>query len=65
VIINYAEPDQKLRITIPVSVAYGSDVVKVRQILLEIAHDVIKKTEYLLEDPAPKAFFLEFGDSCL
>jgi small-conductance mechanosensitive channel len=65
VIVNYAEPDQKLRITIPVSVAYGSDIAKVRQILLEIAHDVIKKTEYLLEDPAPKAFFLEFGDSGL
>jgi small-conductance mechanosensitive channel len=65
VIVNFAEPDQKLRITIPVSVAYGSDVAKVRQILLEIAHDVIKKTEYLLEDPAPKAFFLEFGDSGL
>jgi small-conductance mechanosensitive channel len=65
VIVNYAEPDQKLRITIPVFVAYGSDVAKVKQILLGIAHDVIKKTEYLLDDPSPKAFFLEFGDSGL
>ena len=65
VIVNYAEPDQKLRITLPVSVAYGSDVAKVKKILLGIAHDVIKKTEYLLDDPSPKAFFLEFGDSGL
>jgi MscS family membrane protein len=65
VIVNYAEPDQKLRITIPVSVAYGSDIAKVKKILLETAHDVIKKTGFLLDDPAPKAFFLEFGDSGL
>jgi len=47
VIVNYALPDQKLRIAIPVSVAYGSDVNIVRKILLEIVHDVINKTEYL------------------
>ncbi len=64
-IINYAEPDQKLRITIPVSVAYGTDPKNVKKILLEIAHDVIKKSDYLLADPAPKAFFLEFADSSL
>ena len=65
IIINYAEPDQKLRIIIPVSVAYGSDPKKVKEILLEIAQNTIKKTEYLLEEPAPKAFFLEFQDSSL
>jgi MscS family membrane protein len=62
VIVNYAEPDQKLRISIPVSVAYGSDIPKVKQILLEIAHEIIKKTGYLLDTPGPKVFFLEFGD---
>ena len=65
VIINYAEPDQKLRITIPVSVAYGTDPKKVKEILLAIAHSTIKNTEYLLEEPAPKAFFSEFQDSSL
>jgi small-conductance mechanosensitive channel len=65
VIVNYAMPDLKLRITIPVAVAYGTEVKKVKQILLEIARDVIKKTEYLLEEPAPKVFFLEFGESSL
>jgi small-conductance mechanosensitive channel len=62
VIVNYAMPDQKLRITIPVSVVNGSDVKTVKRILLEIARDVIYKTEYLLDDPSPKVFFLEFGD---
>ena len=65
IIVNYAEPDQKLRLTIPVTVAYGSDPEKVRRILIEIGHQVIKETEYLLEDPGPKAFFIEMGDSAL
>lgn len=64
-IINYAEPEEKLRITIPVSVAYGSDANKVRKILVEIAQDAIQNTEYFLEDPQPKAFFIEFGESSL
>ena len=64
-IVNYSEPDVKLRITIPVSVAYGSDPVKVKALLLEIAHDVIERTDYLHKDPAPTAFFLEFADSSL
>lgn len=65
IIINYAEPDQKLRITLPVSVAYGSDPKRVKEILMEIVWTTIKKTDYLLEDPAPKVFFSEFQESSL
>lgn len=65
IIINYSEPDQKLRITIPVSVAYGTDPVRVKGILLEIAEDATKNCEYILEDPAPTVFFTEFADSSL
>jgi MscS family membrane protein len=65
IIVNFSEPDVKLRITIPVSVAYGSDPEKVRKVLLEVAADAIKNTEYLLDDPAPKTFFVEMSDSSL
>jgi len=65
IIINFSEPDQKLRITIPVTVAYGSDPRRVKEILLDIAQDAIKNTEYILEDPAPTVFFMEFADSSL
>lgn len=65
VIVNYAEPDQKLRISIPVSAAYGTDPKKVKDILLGIADTTIKNTEYLLKEPVPKVFFLEFSDSSL
>jgi small-conductance mechanosensitive channel len=65
VIVNYSEPDQKLRITIPFTAAYGTDPKLVKQILLEIADDVTKKTPFLLEDPAPTVYFSEFGESSL
>jgi small-conductance mechanosensitive channel len=65
IIINYSEPDQKLRITIPISVAYGTDPHRVKKILLEIAQDVIKNSDYILEYPAPTVFFMEFADSSL
>jgi small-conductance mechanosensitive channel len=65
VIVNYAEPDQKLRITIPVSVAYGTDPKKVKEILLDIAQNTIKTTDYLLDTPPPKVFFIEFAASSL
>lgn len=65
IIINYSEPDQKLRITIPITVAYGTDPLRVKKILLEIAHDAIKNTEYLLADPEPTVFFMEFAESSL
>ncbi len=64
-ITNYNEPDQKLRITIPVSVAYGNDPKKVKEMLLDVAHSAIQETGYLLEEPAPRAFFNEFGASGL
>jgi MscS family membrane protein len=63
VIINYSQPDPKLRITIPVSVACGTDPLRVKKILLEIAHEAIKNTDYVLEDPAPTVFFTEFAES--
>ncbi|HVN73754.1 MAG TPA: mechanosensitive ion channel family protein [Methanoregula sp.] len=62
-IVNYAQPDEKLKITIPVSVAYGSDIEKVKRILLEIAADAIEKTGYILADPAPSVFLTELGGS--
>nr|WP_319375707.1 mechanosensitive ion channel family protein [uncultured Methanoregula sp.] len=65
VIVNYSEPDEKLRITLPVSVAYGTDIESVKKILLEISGDVIGSSDYLLADPAPKVFFIEFADSSL
>jgi MscS family membrane protein len=61
-VINYSEPDPKLRIAIPVSVASGTDPSKVKDLLLDISQLAIQKTGYLLEEPAPQVFLSEFGD---
>jgi small-conductance mechanosensitive channel len=65
VVTNYAMPDVKLKVKIPVSVAYGSDIHRVKEILLEISRDAATNTPYILTDPAPSVYFLEFGPSSL
>ncbi|MFA4916597.1 MAG: mechanosensitive ion channel domain-containing protein [Syntrophales bacterium] len=51
----------KARIRIDVSVAYGSDIDKVREILLDVA----AKSQYLVKEPIPRVRFRSFGDSSL
>ncbi|MCK9590384.1 MAG: mechanosensitive ion channel [Methanoregula sp.] len=65
VVINYAMPNRTLKIHIPFSVAYGSDIEKVTKILLDIASDAAEKTSWVMTDPAPSVYFLELGESSL
>ena len=60
-IINWSHGDPKVRFRIPVGVAYGSDIPRVREALLEVAaaHPAV------LRNPAPLVFFSGFGDSAL
>lgn len=64
-VINYSEPDPRIRFTIPITVAYGSDIPRVKQVLTEVAADAIQNTDYFDKEQAPKVFFQEFGDSAL
>lgn len=60
-VTNWSFKDFRVRRTINVGVAYGSDVEKVREILFRIAgsiHDVYKY-------PKPVVLFTDFGDSAL
>lgn len=54
-------PAQKYRIRIAVGVAYGSDIDKVREILMNIALG----DEAVCEDPEPRVRFRQFGASSL
>ena len=54
-------PEEKSRIRIAVGVAYGSDVDKVREILMSIA----LADEAVCEDPEPRVRFRQFGASSL
>ncbi len=58
---NLVEPDRRLKVRIPIGVAYGSDMTKVRRVLSEIA----KGAPEVLDDPAPKIIFNEFDDFSL
>ncbi len=60
-VTNWSYGDPKVRLRLPVGVAYGSDVEKLRRVLLEIAAG----NPAVLKDPAPMVRFLEFGDSSL
>ncbi len=64
-VVNYAMPDTKLKVRLPIGVAYGSDVNKVREILLGVVKEAAAKHPFILEDPEPQVFFIEFGASSL
>ena len=53
--------DTNLRVHVPIGVAYGTSIGKVREVLLSIA----KSEEKILEDPPPKVVFKEHADSSL
>jgi len=65
IVVNYAQPDFKMKVRIPFSVAYGTGMSRVKNILLEIAREAVEKTSWVLADPAPSVYFLEFGESGL
>jgi small-conductance mechanosensitive channel len=65
VIINYSMPDPTLKVRIPFSVAYGSDMDRVTEILLAISREAAEKTSWVITDPAPSVYFREFGESGL
>jgi small-conductance mechanosensitive channel len=53
--------DTKIRGKIAVGVAYGTDVARVRDLLLEIAH----AESLVVADPEPQVWFVNFGESSL
>jgi MscS family membrane protein len=54
-------PHVKRRLRIDVGVAYGSDIDRVREVLMEIAGE----SEHFLDDPAPRVRFRALGESSL
>jgi small-conductance mechanosensitive channel len=63
-IVNLTEPDHKFKTKVAVGVAYGSDLDKVQEIMLQALRD---QPGVILDDPdkAPFCRFQEFGDSSL
>ena len=60
-VTNWSYGDPKVRMRLPVGVAYGSDVEKLKRVLLEVAAEI----PTVLKEPAPMVRFLGFGASSL
>jgi len=60
-VINWSLSDSSLRMAIKVGVAYGSDVLLTRRLLLTCA----RRDRQVLRRPRPQALFLNFGNSSL
>ena len=58
---NIALPNPKVRVVIPFGVAYGSDIAKVKKIVLK----ELKKVKNLQDEPEPHVKFMEMANSSL
>lgn len=60
-VVNYAYPNDQYRLEIHIGVAYGTDIEKAREVMI----NAVKGVEGVLQDRPVEALFLEFGDSSL
>lgn len=60
-VINWTHTDSTLRVDVPIGVAYGSDLQRVRDAL----HAAATSVDVALEDPPPAVLMVGFGDSSL
>jgi small-conductance mechanosensitive channel len=60
-VTNWTYTDRRVRFRIPVGVAYGSDIAKVRDLLLAVG----RENPNTLQEPAPGVFLKKFGDNSI
>lgn len=64
--INRSYVDKRLRVSVNVDVAYGTNVELVEQLLFESVYELREeKWPNILDSPKPRVFFEQFGDSGL
>ncbi|MBU0717844.1 MAG: mechanosensitive ion channel, partial [Planctomycetes bacterium] len=59
--VNWSLSDTVLRVTIPVGIAYGSNI----ELAEGLLHKLARENEHVLAEPQPNVFFMGFGDSSL
>ena len=60
-VINHGYPSSQVKLRLKIGVAYGTDMERVKEILVDIA----RSNPRVMDDPAPAAYFMAFGDSSL
>lgn len=64
--VNRSYTDTRLRIAVQIGVSYGSDVALVKRLLKESVIELREeKWNNIMQDPEPRVFFEEFGESSL
>ena len=58
-VVNYTYPDSQFRVQTEIGVAYGTDIVKMRQVI----EGAVRGVEGVLSDKPVDIFYLKFGDS--
>jgi small-conductance mechanosensitive channel len=60
-VTNWTYGDPRVRFRIPIGIAYGSDIEKVRAVLIAAG----KENPHTLSDPAPSVFLEKFGENSI
>ncbi len=60
-VINWSYSQNLVRLRVPVGVAYGSDLERARDLMLEAAGDTLR----VLKDPKPACLLVGFGDNAV
>lgn len=63
VLTNYNDPSPDMAVLVEVGVAYGSDLDKVEQVTVDVAKEVLQKTQGAVKDFAPFIRYHTFADS--
>jgi MscS family membrane protein len=66
VVRNFSLPSPQVRIQIPVSVAYGTDIEQVKTVLARIADHAMKnKSEIITAEPKPTVYLIKMDKSAI
>ena len=65
VVMNYFRPQPEMDISVPIGVAYASDLDKVEQVTIEVAREVLRTVPEGVTDFEPVVRFTALGDSAI
>jgi potassium efflux system protein len=60
-VVNWTLADPITRVVVPVGISYGSDV----ELAQKVMEDTLSSLPLVLDEPAPRVYFIGFGDSSL
>jgi small-conductance mechanosensitive channel len=58
-VVNYTYPDPHYRMQVDIGIAFGSDLVKARQVIT----DALKKVDHIVPEKMTEVLFIGFGDT--